>query len=430
MTPRIHLAHRLPTQRLRDCAPALASRGYLFTAGLHEDERRRLASEDGVEIPFLGRTALLVSGEEGVRLFYDTHRMARRGAVPGFVSRVLFGPGAVHGLDDGEHAHRKAMFLGLLDERGCRRLRELVQEGWQQRSKQWVAGAESDNVYDASVEVFGRAVVDWAGVPENAPELVAHRLAEIVDGFGSAGRANLRARRARRSIDRWAGAWIRRARTEDSAALPAETPLQQVAHARDPDGELLSEETAAVELVNLLRPTVAVAWLATFAAVALAEHPEWRDRLRGTFSTGDEGDAVAFAHEVRRFYPFVPVLAARARADFDWQGFAVSKGQRVLLDVYGTDHGQGWTDPWAFDPARFLDLDPMTTSWFVPQGGGRPETGHRCPGEGVATALLVETLRTLVQHEPAQVDLADLSWSRRRMPTRPSTGVRVQVPSA
>jgi fatty-acid peroxygenase len=72
----------------------------------------------------------------------------------------------------------------------------------------------------------------------------------------------------------------------------------------------------------------------------------------------------------------------------------------------------------------------MTTSWFVPQGGGRPETGHRCPGEGVATALLVETTRALVQRGSTSVDLADLSWSHRRMPTRPATGVRVQVLTA
>jgi hypothetical protein len=32
-------------------------------------------------------------------------------------------------------------------------------------------------------------------------------------------------------------------------------------------------------LGNVLRPTVAVAWLGTFAALALAALPEWRPRL-------------------------------------------------------------------------------------------------------------------------------------------------------
>jgi fatty-acid peroxygenase len=104
MAPRTRLTHQKSPRRLRDCAPTLASRGYLFTAGLHEDERRQLTRDSGVEIPFLGRTSLLVSGEEGVRLFYDSERMVRRDAVPGLVSRV-------HDLDDAEHAHRKAMFL-------------------------------------------------------------------------------------------------------------------------------------------------------------------------------------------------------------------------------------------------------------------------------------------------------------------------------
>ena len=59
---------------------------------------------------------------------------------------------------------------------------------------------------------------------------------------------------------------------------------------------------AAVELINLVRPTVAVSWYIVFAALALHEHPGYREKLR----TGDDAYAGLFVQEVRRFYPFAP----------------------------------------------------------------------------------------------------------------------------
>ena len=60
----------------------LAREGFLFGGALAERERRTLHETGGVEVPFLGRTALLVTGEQGVELFYDGTRTMRAGAVP------------------------------------------------------------------------------------------------------------------------------------------------------------------------------------------------------------------------------------------------------------------------------------------------------------------------------------------------------------
>src|SRR4051794_23743736 len=57
----------LPTP---DRSLLLARHGYLFTAALHEDERRQLHEQSAVKIRFLGRPTLLVSGSPGVELFY------------------------------------------------------------------------------------------------------------------------------------------------------------------------------------------------------------------------------------------------------------------------------------------------------------------------------------------------------------------------
>ena len=51
--------------------------------------------------------------------------------------------------------------------------------------------------------------------------------------------------------------------------MPDGRPTQVIAWHRDADDELRDTRVAAVELVNLMRPTMAVARYVTFAAVAL-----------------------------------------------------------------------------------------------------------------------------------------------------------------
>jgi fatty-acid peroxygenase len=103
-------------------------------------------------------------------------------------------------------------------------------------------------------------------------------------------------------------------------------PEQSAAHViswfRDFDGELLSSRVAAVELLNIIRPTVAVAIYITFVAHALHRYPEQQQNLsRDTDSYSD-----LFVQEVRRFYPFFPAVAARLRKDFEWKGYHFPTG--------------------------------------------------------------------------------------------------------
>jgi fatty-acid peroxygenase len=402
----------------------LARHGYLFTAALDEPERRRLHETDAVTIPFLGRRTLLVSGDAGVRLFYDETQIMRHRAVPAPIATSLFGPGAIHGMDDVPHRHRKRLFLEALRQEELDRLTVIARRRWRRELDQWRA-AGAGEVYAAAVVAFGSSIIEWAGIDESESAKAEHArwLADIVDGFGVIGPAYVKAALARRRCDRWAARLISQARTDGSA--PAGSWLDQVASFVDENGRPLPERTAAVELLNILRPTVAVSWLAAFAALALQEHPDWRARLRSTEAAEQQALADAFAHEVRRYYPFVPVLAGRARQDIEFAGQRLARGQRVLLDVYGTNHGAEWEDPWSFDPGRFLDVDPCDVTHFIPQGGGPRETGHRCPGEGVSNALVAVAASELAGLTPIELPVQDLEYSMRRMPTRPRSGVRL-----
>jgi fatty-acid peroxygenase len=406
-----------------DRSLVLARHGYLFTAALSAAERRQLHESGAITMPFLGRPSLLVTGDAGVGLFYDETRIVRHKAVPAPIATSLFGAGAVHGLDDEEHRHRKALFLHALRQDELDRLVPIARRRWRVQTDQWRTTG-SGAVFPSAVAAFAGSIIEWAGIEESETEMVQHGqwLADIVGGFGVVGPAYARAAMARRRCNAWASRLVRRQR--ELGGAPDGSWLEQVAGFVDADGHLLGERTAAVELLNILRPTVAVAWLATFAAVALEEHPTWRERLREEDPTGPQPLAEAFAHEVRRYYPFAPVLAGRARQPFDFAGQHVRAGQRVVLDVYGTNHGGEWTDPWSFDPSRFLEVDPCTIPHFVPQGGGPRDSGHRCPGEGVANTLVAVAISELAHLEP-ELPVQDVQYSMRRMPTRPESGVQL-----
>src|SRR3954452_18249618 len=142
--------------------------------------------------------------------------------------------------------------------------------------------------YDELVRAYGRAVLAWAGIPlEEDADARSRQLAAIVDGFGSAGLAYARAWRARLEADRWARRLVEDVRGGRRPAT-AGTALDAIASSE------LPSDTAAGELLNGLRPTVAVAWLATFAALRLTDLPEWRARLA---DPGVGRDRFAFAQE-------------------------------------------------------------------------------------------------------------------------------------
>lgn len=164
----------------------------------------------------------------------------------------------------------------------------------------------------------------------------------MMDGAGSIGLRHWRGRRARRRTNQWllgnliAKVHAQELETEEGSALHA------VAWHRDLEGELLDRRMAAVELQNVLRPTVGVARFIVFAALALHEHPEYRQKLKD----GDDDFAKRFVQEVRRFYPFFPFLVARARKGFDWCGYRFQQDQQVLLDLYGTNRDERiWNAP-------------------------------------------------------------------------------------
>jgi fatty-acid peroxygenase len=384
----------------------------LWRDGYRAIPEERAGREDGdaFECRLLGRRALVLRGPEGARAFYDPTLVRRAGAIPPPLAALLFGRGAVHGLDDEQHLERKRLFLDLLTAERLTPLVDAVSEQLGQRVGNWRGRVL---IFDELAEIYGAAMLSWVGVAVSRREArrIARRLAWIVDGFGFAPGAYLRAWACRLWADRWARRLVDDVR-RGRVVPPSGSPLAALAATSLPAG------VAGVELINLLRPTVAIAWPGTFAAHALAEYPQWRGLLE------DRTRCEAFAHEVRRRYPFVPALAGRARRAGAVLGHEVREGQFLVLDVDGTDHDPTrWEDPEGLRPERFAGIAPDAYS-FVPQGGGDPRTGHRCPGEPLTVRLLAATVRALAQ---VPFEAGPTSYPFDRIPTLPRGELRVRT---
>jgi fatty-acid peroxygenase len=393
---------------MTDLALRLVRDGYLAI----EHDRRARGGGSSYVSRLLGRRAVVVSGEGGARLFYDEGMVERAGAMPPPLALLLFGRGAVHGLDGGEHRDRKQLFLDRL---GAGQVVACARRAGEHLDARLKASAGQEVVvYDELVAAYGTAVVDWAGIdiPTDDAARLGRGLASIVDGFGFDGVAYPRAWQARLRTNAQLRAIVRAARAE----FPAPPPGSMLDTIASSD---LDEHTAAVELGNVLRPTVAVAWLGAFAVLALDRVGGWRSRLA---DPENEADRLTFAQEVRRTTPFVPALAGRARHEGEHDGLAIHRGDRLVLDVRGIDHDpELHPDPEHFVPDRFLHRVPGIYD-LVPQGGG-PVTGHRCPGESMALQLLVVTLRAFAAVD-AQV-VGPVAADLRRIPTLPHGGLRV-----
>jgi len=421
------------SRNISEDSPGLLTRGYDF--GAHIWRRVRLGARSA-PLRLLGDDAMLVRGAEGVALFYDGQRVVRAGAMPAIVREPLFGHGSVHALDGEDHRHRKAEFVDVLyDDEQVARLTPFLEGEWARERDAWLDGGET-SAYDAAVGAFGRAIMNWAGLPgtKAAKSRWSARLAQIVDGFGVPySRQYVLALLNRAWSDRHTTQLIEAVRAGTLPAAPG-TALDRWAHHRSRDGELLSAHTAGVELQNSIRPMIAAARFVAFAAKELHDHPEWRERIAAETAEREAlvGGPLAtmFAQEVRRTALFVPMLPAKAAVDVDFEGQAVPQGGRIVLDILGTNtDDQSWERPEVFDPERFRDVgDYEALAAFVPQGGADVATGHRCPGEKLVIAGLTAAIAVL--SDPALTILDEgLGVNRRRLPTKPASGGSIRSAS-
>jgi len=372
-----------------DASLAFLTEGYLF--GHRRFER---FGTDAFRTRLMGRPVTLLRGHAAVRAFYEGDRFTREGAIPRSVVHSLQDVGSVQTLTGSAHHDRKSVFTRMLidDEAGASALTAAFREKW---DAAWRAAAGGDvDLRRLSGHVLADATLHWLGLtePSDRREALAEQCLAMIDGAGSFGPRNWFGRARRQGAEDWAAETMREAGVQD----PALTRVSLLArHLGDVSGDV-----AARELLNILRPTVAVSHFIVFAALAFHRHPELRERL-----VAEPGSAAAFAQEVRRTTPFFPAVGGVATTDVLIGDAPVRTGDWVLVDLFATDrHPREWRDAWAFDPARFersMAHAEGAPHPVVAQGTGDYVQTHHCPGEPRTVDLLAA----------AALRLAEAPWS-------------------
>jgi len=358
-----------------------------------------------------------MSGEEAGKVFYDNKLFRRKGAAPKRIQKSLFGENGVQAMDGVAHKHRKLMFMSIMRPESIEQLEKLTMAHWQIISSRW-RNNDKLFLFDEAQEIMCRIACQWSGVPLQYKEVSKRSkdLGKLVDAFGAVGPRYWQGKCARKTTEKWIEDIIVKARTHK--LNPAEdTALYEIAWHRDLNGKLLSTKIAAVELINILRPIVAIATYITFGALALYRHPKCLNKLQ----SGNDNYLKMFVQEVRRFYPFAPCVGARVRSDFIWKQYHFKKGTLVLFDLYGTNHDSHiFNRPNDFWPERFSNWESNLFD-FVPQGGGDHSNGHRCPGEGVTIGIMKVSFDFLANYLDYKVPKQNLKYSLCRIPTLPKS---------
>ena len=390
----------------------LLNEGYLFIKNRVEKYQ-----SDIFATHLLGQKVICITGEEAAKIFYDPELFYRKDVTPKRVQKTLFGVGAIQSIDGEEHIHRKNLFMSLMTPSHQNQLAKLTMDRLQDSVKGW-ENKKQIILFDEVNEILCRLACQWAGVPLKESEVKerAEDFSLMVDAFASVGPRHWKGRRARTRAEEWIEGIIEDVRSKNIKAEEG-SALYAMAFYRDIDKNYLDSHMAGIELINVLRPIVAISRFIVFEALALHEYQNYKDKL----SSGDENELKMFVQEVRRYYPFTPLLGARVKKDFIWNKCEFKEGMLVLLDVYGINHDPRiWNNPDKFCPERFKERKENLFD-FIPQGGGNPEKGHRCPGEGITIEIMKASLDFLVNKIEYDVPNQNLSYSMEKIPTLPES---------
>ena len=382
--------------------------------------RKKAFQSDFFESRILGEKTVFMSGEEAAELFYDTDKFKREGAAPKRVQKTLLGEHGVQGLDGPIHRHRKEMLMSLMSEERLQALDQTIETYLEQYIDKWEK-KKSIQLYDEAVEMIFQIACDWAGIPLEQHEIrnLAPKTADLFESPATIGVKQFKARNSRIQLENWAKDLIMKTR-EKEIHPPEETALYVIAWHRDLEGKLEDIEAVADDLLNIIRPMVAISIYVTFTAHAVIHHPKEVEKLRAH----DDRDAYKrFIQEVRRFYPFFPFNVARVKEDFVYRGHAFKENDQVIFDFHGTNNDPKiWNNPDLFTPDRFKDWDGSPFN-FVPQGGGDYLGGHRCAGEWITIRMMQIFLHYFVEKIDFEVPPQDMSYSLVHPPTMPKSKI-------
>ncbi|KGO92333.1 cytochrome P450 [Flavobacterium subsaxonicum] len=371
-------------------------------------------------LPFFKTIAM--RGEEAARLFYDDRKFSRRGVLPKPENKSFVATGSLQGVTlNPEMLHPApvhAIDLAAID-----RLEQIFVQQWHECQEQWQTRS-SIILFNEVEKMLCISACQWLGIPlhEQEVNLRSGQFSVLIDADGAVGPRYFRGRTCRKKLEMWLAkltADLRGGRLRISGG----SVFQSVAFRKDAMGNVLDPFTVAAELLGLIKPIVAVARHVVFSAMALHENPNYSHKLKANPNMYSH-----FAHEVRRYYPFSPMLAAKVLDSFEYEGIKFDKGVVVMLDIYATNHHENaWDNPSVFYPERFENWDSSSAFNFISHSGNSTDFNHQYAGEQITTKLTTAALQFLNENMQYSVPEQDLTVDINRLPVVPQSRFKVKL---
>lgn len=392
--------------------------GYLLLS-----ELRKEANAPVVKARLLNKEVITIYGKEAAKKFYDPQNFKREGAMPKIVLKTLFGENGVQTLDGQAHEHRKTIFMDLMTPKRMEEYHRILDKNLTQKLDQQQGEFE---LFDLAKDVLFRSICEWAGIDlsqfskKEVDQLAEYQISMISSAVTNPA-THIKGIDNRKKSEKWAQSLIENARINPVAGKD-DVALYAFAKATDGHGELLPIDIAAVELLNVIRPTVALTVWIVLMGHALFSRPDIYQRLHAEFDQLQD----SFIQEMRRYYPFFPMLPAFAKKDVEVDGYLIPKDSWVVLDLYGTNHDNRTIEtPEVFRISRYLGKEKHISYdeeyEMIAQGGGKFEAMHRCAGEWIT----LHTLRVFSDQfvNKYQFSIPEQDWSipMNQFPTYPKS---------
>ena len=392
--------------------------GYLLLS-----ELRKEANASVVKARLLNKEVIAIYGKEAAKKFYDPRNFKREGAMPKIVLKTLFGENGVQTLDGQAHEHRKTIFMDLMTPKRMEEYHRILDKNLTQKLDRQQGQFE---LFDLAKDVLFRSICEWAGIDlsqltkKEVDQLAEYQISMISSAVTNPA-THIKGIDNRKKSEKWAQSLIENARINPVAGKE-DVALYAFAKATDDHGELLPIYVAAVELLNVIRPTVALTvWIALMGH-ALFSRPDIYQRLHAEFDQLQD----SFIQEMRRYYPFFPMLPAFAIQDVEVDGYLIPKDSWVVLDLYGTNHDDRMIEtPEVFRISRYLGKEKHISYdeeyEMIAQGGGEFKTMHRCAGEWITLHTLRVFSDQLVNKYQFSIPEQDWSIPMNQFPTYPKS---------
>jgi retinoid hydroxylase len=384
----------------------------------------------------LGRHVAVISGPEGNALWIDQDRVVRQDAMFPHVFG-LFGGASLPSLDGAAHRLQKQQVLAGFGRKALEHYLELWQPLLEDRFREWEGMGELawvEELRKLAIEIIAR---DMVGI--ESPE----EIARLVDDYGAVTRGMVAVPinfpgttlyKALKAKERLVAFMAEQVAARRKA--PTEDGLSRILGASI-GGKQIEEEHAALELHHLfLAGYIVFAELASMI-MQLDRSPDIRmsleeeiERVKGPLTVAALRGMPLLGRvvlETKRITPMLPMLFARARTSFTFEGARIPEGWQVSLALTATHHlDDVYPEPARFDPERFgperaeHEQHPHA---YAPQGPG-PDTGHRCAGVDYSSLLMQTFIVMLLRRYRWELPEQDLAYDFTLLPPEPKDGLR------